>query len=152
CGSGFNSEGLCNDPAGQLWDPYSGVYDANLKGPVRSRFIPFNNLANYQSPGNPKLDGTPFQLPATPGNLINPVASKMMQAYPLPNLNVGSPNYNRFANWFRSVSNASGRDQMDFKIDHIFSEKDRLSFRFAPRWTYYDKVNSFDSPLDPYSL
>ena len=40
---------------------------------------------------------------------------------------------------------------MDFKIDHIFSEKDRLSIRFAPRWTYRNKVNSFDSPMDPYS-
>ena len=136
CGAGFDASGQCNDPEGQLWDPYSGVFDADAGGPVRSRFIPFNNLATYQSPGNPKLNGTSFQLPATPGNLINPVASRMMQEFPLPNLNVGSPNYSRYNNWFRSVSNARRRDQMDFKIDHIFSEKDRISIRFAPRWTY----------------
>jgi hypothetical protein len=147
CAAGFDASGQCNDPGGQLWDPYSGVFDPNQGGPVRSRFIPFNNLANYQSPGNPKLNGTPFQLPAVPGNLINPVASRMMQEYPKPNLNPGS----RYNNWIRSVSDAGGRNQMDFKVDHIFSEKDRLSIRFAPRWTYYNKVNSFDSPMDPYS-
>src|SRR5438093_866876 len=151
CGAGFDSAGQCNDPGGQLWDPYSGVYDPGQGGPVRSRFIPFNNMATYQSPGNPKLNGTPFQLPAAPGNLINPVASRMMQEYPLPNLNVGSPNYSSYNHWIRSVSDAGGRNQMDFKIDHIFGEKDRLSIRFAPRWTYYNKVNSFDSPMDPYS-
>src|SRR5438093_6317718 len=151
CAAGFDASGKCNDPGGQLWDPYSGVFDPNQGGPVRSRFIPFNNMATYQSPGNPKLNRTPFQLPAVPGNLINPVASRMMQEYPLPNLNVGSPNYSRYNNWIRSVSDAGGRNQMDFKIDHIFGEKDRLSIRFAPRWTYYNKVNSFDSPMDPYS-
>jgi hypothetical protein len=151
CAAGFDNAGMCNDPGGQLWDPYSGVFDPNQGGPVRSRFIPFNNMATYQSPGNPKLNGTPFQPPAVPGNLINPVASRMMQEYPLPNLNVGSPNYSRYNNWIRSVSDAGGRNQMDFKIDHIFGEKDRLSIRFAPRWTYYNKVNSFDSPMDPYS-
>ena len=82
CGAGFDAAGMCNDPEGQLWDPYSGVFDADAGGPVRSRFIPFNNLATYQSPGNPKLDGTPFQPPAVPGNLINPVASRMMQEFP----------------------------------------------------------------------
>src|SRR6266496_6577943 len=128
CGAGVDATGTCTDSEGQLWDPYSGVFDANAGGPVRSRFIPFNNLATYQSPGNPKLNGTPFQLPATRGNLINPVSARMMQEFPLPNLNVGSSNYSRFNNWFRSVSNAAGRNQMDFKIDHIFSEKNRLRY------------------------
>src|SRR5438093_5096632 len=76
----------------------------------------------------------------------------MMQAFPLPNVNVGSPNYNRYNNWIRSVSNPAAKNQMDFKIDHVFSEKDRLSVRFAPRWQTRDAVNAFDSPLDPYSL
>src|SRR5438093_2640123 len=152
CGAGFDSAGRCTDPEGQLWDPYSGVYDPSVGGPVRSRSIPFNNLATYQSPGNPKLDGTGYQLPAAPGNLIDPAAFKMMQAFPLPNVNVGSPNYNRYNNWIRSVSNPAAKNQMDFKIDHVFSEKDRLSVRFAPRWQTRDAVNAFDSPLDPYSL
>ena len=55
-GGSFDSTGLCSVDAGQIWDPYSGMYDAELRGGiVRSTFIPFNNLATYTSPGNPKL-------------------------------------------------------------------------------------------------
>src|SRR5207249_9213236 len=47
--------------------------------------------------------------------------------------------------------NVAGKNQMDFKVDHIFGERDRLSVRFAPRLQHSDKVNIFNSPLDPYS-
>ena len=63
-GGTFDSTGLCSAAAGQIWDPYSGTYDANAGGAVRSRFIPFNNIANYISPGNPKL---PANLDPVPG-------------------------------------------------------------------------------------
>ena len=71
--------GCCSAAAGQLWDPYTGVYSADAGGPVRSGFIPFNNIATYTSPGSPALNGTPYQLQARPGNLIDPVALKLMQ-------------------------------------------------------------------------
>ena len=60
-GASFDSGGNCSDPAFQLWDPFSGTFDSNL-GSVRSAAIPFNNLATYASPGNPALNGTPFQV------------------------------------------------------------------------------------------
>ena len=110
-----------------MWDPYSGVFDPGKGGAVRSTPIPFNNLITYMSPGNPKLNGTPYQPPAVSGNLIDPVASKMMQYYPLPNINVGSPDYNRFANFFNSYSTPITRHKFGIKIDQYFSEKDRLS-------------------------
>ncbi len=50
--------------AGQIWDPYSGMHDDNAGGIVRTAFIPFNNIANYISPGNPTL---PSNLQPTPG-------------------------------------------------------------------------------------
>ena len=81
----FNAQGMCSDPNGQIWDPYSGVYNASLAGPVRGTFIPFNNLATYISPGTP---GTP--LPAVAGNLINPQAQKIMTYYAMPNYNLGA--------------------------------------------------------------
>src|SRR5229473_4724872 len=40
--------------SGQIWDPYSGSLDNN-GNLLRSTFIPFNNIATYVSPGNPKL-------------------------------------------------------------------------------------------------
>ncbi|MEW5979757.1 MAG: TonB-dependent receptor [Acidobacteriota bacterium] len=148
CGAGFDASGECLDSEGQLWDPYSGVYDPNEGGPVRSRFIPFNNLATYQSPGNPKLEGTGFQLPARPGNLIDPVAQKLMQFYPLPNRGVGTAGYNRFNNWFSSGSDRSSNNRFDLKIDHSFSEKDRVSARFSRLGFSSRQANCFGNAAD----
>src|SRR5437667_5661485 len=87
-GGTFDANGQCLNPDGtpsdgQIWDPYTGVYDPNQGGPVRQNFIPFNNLATYTSPGNSNL-ATVHPIPNAPGNLIDPVASKMMQLFPLP--------------------------------------------------------------------
>ena len=151
CGPGFDANGMCKDPAGQLWDPYSGVYDANKGGPVRSTYIPFNNLTTYDSPGSPKLAGTPYQLASGPGNLIDPVALKIMQYYPLPNINVGTPSYNRFANFFKSYSAPQIRNTFGIKIDHSFSEKDRISGRFTRRAQHQFDTNVYGNALDPVS-
>src|SRR5207249_11158028 len=151
-GPGFDANGMCKDPEGQLWDPYTGVYDASKSGPVRSGHIPFNNLTTYQSPGSPKLAGTPYQPPAGPGNLIDPVALKMMQYYPQPNINVGTSAYNRFANYFASYSTPSKWNKYGIKIDHYFREQDRLSARFSWRTLHSDTVNVYGNPLDPHCL
>ena len=50
-GGSFDTNGACSVAAGQIWDPYSGVYDSSSGGILRSTFIPFNNLATYTSPG-----------------------------------------------------------------------------------------------------
>ena len=84
-GGSFDSTGLCSAAAGQIWDPYSGTYDANAGGAVRSRFIPFNNIANYISPGNPKLPANLQPAPGVAGNLIDPIAQQMMSLFPEPN-------------------------------------------------------------------
>jgi len=151
CAAGFNSNGMCRSPEGQLWDPYTGVYDASKGGAVRSGYIPFNNLATYQSPGSPKLNGTPYQLPARPGNLIDPVAQRLMSYYPQPNINVGTPSYNRLANFFSSFSNPTIRNKFGIKIDHSFSERDRISGRFTQRLQHATQTNVFASPADPFS-
>lgn len=151
CAPGFDSAGRCGDPNGQLWDPYSGVYDPGQGGAVRSTYIPFNNLTTYTSPGNPKLNGTSYQVPGGMGNLIDPVASKMMQYYPLPNINVGAPNYNRFANFFKSYSTPLTRPKFGIKLDHYFSEKDRIAGRFSERKQHTTKPNVYGNALDPFS-
>jgi hypothetical protein len=149
CTTGFDSAGMCSTAAGQLWDPFSGVFDAQLGGPVRSAYIPFNNLTTYQSPGNPKLNGTPYQPAARPGNLIDPVAAKVMQLYPLPNANVRTAAYNRYSNYFTSYSSPTSRKQYGVKIDHYFSEKDRLSARVAPRFQTQKTKNLYGNAMDP---
>ena len=149
CAPGSDSNGMCLDEEGQLWDPYSGVYVPELGGPVRNTFIPFNNLATYQSPGNPKLDGTGFQLPAVPGNLIDPVAYKIMQFYPLPNLGVATPEYDRFNNWIGSGVNKGANNQWDLKIDHRFGGSDSLSGKFSWGRTGSRGASCFANVADP---
>jgi len=161
----FNSAGECMsgglvDPAGQLWDPYSGYYYSNPPaapanypayskdlgaGAYRNTFIPFNNLATYTSPGNPNLAGTPYQLPLVPGNLIDPVAQKMMSYFPQPNYS-GNGIYN---NWVGSGSNRGANDQYDVKLDYRISEKNLLSVKYSQDWNNYVPYNCFKNFTDP---
>ena len=41
------------------------------QAPTAVPIFPFNNIATYTSPGNPNLSGTPYQLPAALGNLLD---------------------------------------------------------------------------------
>jgi len=148
-GGSFDSAGRCSSPDGQLWDPYTGLYSADAGGPVRSGYIPFNNLATYMSPGTPFLNGTGFQLPAQPGNLIDPVSLKLMQYYPLPNEGVGTAGYNPYTNFIASGSNQSSNNQYDIKIDHRFSDKDLLSVKYSRQGNSGHGFNCFGNIADP---
>ncbi len=150
-GGTFDSSGRCSNPDGQIWDPYTGVYDASAGGPVRSNYIPFNNLGTYMSPGNPKLNGTPYQLAAQPGNLIDPAASKLMQFYPSPNVGVGTASYDRFNNWIGSGTALTNNDQWDLKIDQRFNDRDSLSAKYSKRGTLDHALNCFGNLADPCS-
>ena len=149
-GGTFDSKGLCSAAAGQLWDPYTGVYDPNQGGPVRQNYIPYNNMATYQSPGNPKIAGL-HPIPNAPGNVIDPVAFKMMQLYPLPNRNVGASAYDRFFNWVGSGADKNVGDQIDIKIDHRFTDATTLSGKFSYATGYYKPANLFGNVGDAYS-
>ncbi len=130
CGAGFDGSGKCKDAEGQLWDPYSGVYSSAEGGPVRSLFVPFNRMDLYQSPGNPKLPAA-FQPKAAPGNLIDPVSYKMIQFFPDPNVKVGQPGYDRFNNWAGASSSKGTNPKWELKIDHSFSDKNRISAKYS---------------------
>lgn len=144
-GGSFDSTGLCSVAQGQLWDPYSGVYDPSVSGPVRQAFIPYNNLANYASPGNPNLDGTTYQLSGANGDLIDPVAQKMMSLFPQPNIAGGSI----YDNWIGSGPNHNYNDQFDIKIDHRFSESNLLSAKYSQEWNHNSPFNCFKNFTDP---
>jgi hypothetical protein len=148
CAEGFDASGLCQGD-GQLWDPYSGVYDSDLGGDVRKSFIPFNRIDLYQSPGNPNLEGTKFQLAPKPGNLIDPVASKMMSYFPLPNIKVGQAGYDIYNNWLGTGSNKSNNDQFDIKVDHSFNDNNRISAKFSRGVNSSTPANPFGNQLDP---
>jgi hypothetical protein len=147
-GGTFNGAGQCSVAAGQLWDPYTGTYQAptnGIAGAYRSAFIPFNNLATYTSPGNSKLNGTPYQLPLAPGNLIDPVGQNMMNLFPMPNFNSG----NYFDNWIASGATPTSNDQFDIKIDYRISEKNLLSVKYSQDWNSASPYNCFKNFTDP---
>ena len=159
-GATFNSAGQCSSPSGQLWDPYSGVFssdpagDGSLgAGAVRSIFVPFNDLSSYTSsatlPGNVALRGTPFQLPAGPGNLINPAAKAMFLLYPHPTFNAADITTLQNSNFFDSGANTSSNNQFDIKIDHRFSDRDLLSGRYSQEWFNSTRFNCFGNIADP---
>jgi len=144
-GGSFDANGLCSAAGGQLWDPFTGVYNADKGGPVRSAYIPYNNLITYMSPGAP---GAPT-LPATPGNLIDPVALKYMQYFPLPNVAVGTSAYNPYTNWQGSAASHSRNNQFDVKVDHRFNDHDLFSVKYSQQWNTGDPLNCFGNVADP---
>jgi Carboxypeptidase regulatory-like domain/TonB dependent receptor-like, beta-barrel len=147
-GGTFDANGICSAEDGQIWDPYSGIYEAGT-GRVLTVPIPFDNMATFQSAGNPNLDGTGYQLPAQPGNLIDPVAFQMMQAFPAPNVNVGTSLYDPYNNWSASGVNVNTNDQFDIRIDHRFTDQTNFNARFSRAQGTYHGMNCFGNALDP---
>ena len=160
-GGTFDDAGVCSDPNGQLWDPYSGTYDPAVGGARRLAPIPGNNLATYTStldanhPGNQVLannpDGAPYRLPSGPGNLMDPVAFKLMQYFPEPNLNLGSADYDPFFNRVDTGAVKSSDNKWDLKIDHRVSEKNLLSGKYSEEWGSSTPFNCFGNIADPCS-
>jgi hypothetical protein len=144
-GGTFDPNGMCQNDGGegQIWDPYSGIYVAGTGRELQVP-IPFNNMATFISAGNPNLAGTPFQLAAVAGNLIDPVASKMMSYYPMPNN--GSNPYN---NWAGSGLDTDGNNQWDLRIDHRFTQNDTFNARYSMSWGPYHGYNCYGNALDP---
>jgi hypothetical protein len=155
-GGTFGSNGQCSAASGQLWDPYSGVYDSSRGGPVRGAFIPYNNMATYTSlptlPGNAILQGTPLQRPTGPGNLIDPVASKMMQYFPLPNANVGTASYNPYTNWYGSGVNVTDTNQLDVRIDHRLGDRMQVNGKYGTNWSPQELAKAWNNVLQPTDL
>jgi hypothetical protein len=148
-GGTFNGQGQCSAAAGQIWDPLSGTFNSTLNGAVRSAYVPFNNLATYQSPGNPNLVGTPYQLPARPGNLIDPVALKMLQYFPQPNVGVGSASYNPLNNWIGANGSSNSDHRFDTKFDYRLNDSSLLTGHFSKDMSTGQNVNCFGNVADP---
>jgi hypothetical protein len=130
-GGTFDGSGQCSDPEGQLWDP-TIVSGGSATGDVtRTQFIPNNDLATYAG-----------------GSLIDPVASKLMNMFPLPNNPIGSTD-DLSTDWFGSGTNKDSQNQFDIKIDHRFGDSKQLSAKYAERRTNSHSFNCFGNAADP---
>lgn len=146
-GGTFNAAGVCSNPAGQIYDPYTGKPDAQNNATGRAP-VAFNNLATYVSPGN---SGIPFglgSLPARAGNLIDPVGAKLIQAFPLPNLKVGTAAYDPYHNWVSTGASPLNQQSFDIKLDDHLSDRDAISVRFSHEWDSGQNANFFGSVYD----
>jgi hypothetical protein len=150
--------GVCNNPAGQLYDPYSGVFNSNDGGAIRLTPIPNNRIDQYISPGcNQALLNTynsgstcpPAQYEPTPGvagNLIDPVAAKMIALFPQPNNTAAG---NPYLNWITSGATKQNNEEFDIKIDHRFNQKNLLSGKYSHQWSTTTPYNCFHNFIDP---
>ncbi|MBZ5664155.1 MAG: TonB-dependent receptor [Acidobacteriia bacterium] len=158
-GATFDQQGNCSDPTGQLWDPYSGYYREDVAGAQRLAPIPNNNLATYTStvdanhPGNQTLAddpaAAPYRLPSGAGNLIDPVAQKLMQYFPEPNF--VNPNTESNINRIDAGSTKSRDNKWDLKIDHRFNQKNLLSAKYSHDYSTSSSFNCFGNAADPCS-
>jgi hypothetical protein len=152
-GGTFDSTGLCTVAAGQIWDPYSSVYEPasangqNAAGAYRQTFIPYNNLGKYASPGSPNLNGTIYQLSGAPGDLIDPIAQAMMKLFPEPTANMANPTI--YDNWIDSGASSFPNNQYDIKVDHRFSQSNMLSAKYSQQWSSTVAYNCFGNFADP---
>lgn len=146
-GGTFSPEGICSNPAGQIYDPYTGQPNAQEQAINRAP-IPFNNLATYISPGNPNIPFGLGDLPDRPGNLIDPVGAKLIQAFPLPNLDAGTPAYDPYHNWVTTASSPYSQQSFDIKLDQHFSDKNTASVRFSHEWDAGENPNFFGTVYD----
>ena len=146
-GGAFSNSGVCSNPAGQIYDPYTGQPNAQNLATGRAA-IPFNNLATYISPGNPTIPFGLGILQARPGNLIDPVGAKLIQAFPLPNLNVGTAAYDPYHNWIGQGAGTLGQQSFDINLDHHFSERNVLGVKFSHEWDSSQNANFFGTVYD----
>jgi len=146
-GATFDAAGVCSNPAGQIYDPYTGKPDAQNNATGRAP-IPFNNMATYISPGNPAIPFGLGNLGAKPGNLVDPVGAKLLGAFPLPNLNLGAAAYDPYHNWVATAGSPLSQQSFDIKLDHRFGEKDSASARFSHEWDSGQNANFFGSVYD----
>src|SRR5215471_1576900 len=146
-GGTFSPTGVCSNPAGQIYDPYTGKPDMYNNASGRAP-VPFNNLATYVSPGNPSIPFGLGSLPVRPGNLIDPVGSKFIQAFPLPNLNVGGPSYDPYHNWVATGTSPLDQQSFDIRLDHRITSNDAINVRFSHEWDSGQNANFFGSVYD----
>ena len=125
----------------------TGDFSADAFGNPRSGFLTNPNVSGAADT-HFQCDGSGNPLPAAadgsqpagvdcnkiPQGVINPIAQKMINLYPLPNANNPSLGYNYVNQPVRKLNEG----EFDIRLDHNFSDKDSAFARFS-----YDQAVSF---------
>lgn len=96
----------------------------NSSGQVITVYNPRDIFTNAAG----QVERRPFAGNIVPQNLMDPIALKMLAYFPLPNAPGTITGTN---NWFGQGVNSNPSQKMDFKGDHNFSDRNRLSGRYS---------------------
>src|ERR1700722_856272 len=101
-----------------LSEPTAALRTGDFSGYPNAIFDP----NSYSAPTNPR---TPFAGNVIPTNRLDPLALKVLQIFPLPNLPGQSNNYRL------NQLTVQHEDQYDGRVDHVLSPKDSMFVRFT---------------------
>jgi len=82
----------------------------------------------------------PFANNTLPASRISPAALKVQNLFPLPLLNTP------FANYSSTGKTTNYQKYMDVKVDHYFSQNDRVMVRYSERWYNWLDAQPFPDP------
>lgn len=113
---------------------FSGLLKANAPGTDYTIYNPFSAVQSGS-----QVARTPFPGNVIPASLLNPVALKYLQYYPLPN-NPGR--IDGFQNYVVSISDKDGYDNELGRLDFNLGDKNKLSF--DARHSYRAQINKYN--------
>ena len=97
----------------------------NAAGQVMTIYNPFDTFVNAQ--GN--LERRPFAGNVIPAGMMDPIALRALNYFPLPN--TPSTSITETNNWFGQGIQQSVNRQMSIKLDHNFTDRSRLNGRYS---------------------
>jgi len=105
-------------------------------------------LVTIYDPATTVANGSAFVRTAFPGNIIpasriNPVSKNIAGYMPAPNT-AGAP-FTGTGNFVRNDSNVIKKDQVSYKVDHYFSDKNRVFVRYSADDTPWVRAGVYGS-------
>ena len=108
----------------------------------------FNPYDTYKTSAGNTLR-MPFAGNVVPKSMQDPIALKALASYPEPNSD--GLQFTHANNYFAQGVNTSGADQMDIKLDHNISDKQRFTSRYSVNWGSSVPAVLWGSLADPFS-
>jgi hypothetical protein len=97
----------------------------NSSGQLMQLYNPFDTFVNPAG----DIERRPFAGNIVPRSMMDPIALKVLEFYPLPN-QPGAP-FTNTSNWFEQGVNNNRGHQMNIRGDHNFNDNNRVSGRYS---------------------
>ncbi len=116
---------------------------------ANGRLIAIYNPYDTVRAANGSTLRVPFPDNIVPRSMFRPIALKALETYPQPNADGVA--FTRANNFFAQGVNRGKGQQMDFKIDHNLSDKQRIMSRYSLNWGSNVPAVLWGSLADPFS-